>query len=278
MASKTVEIRFNAMIRSLRSVGCHLPVKVIPYNNEKFTLPDNCYWWEQPKLFEWLEGNISPNYHRKYSILTESNYQFVDPDIIFLSNPQDALSAHDGFITCCGQWHNPDNTVTQHSEKVFKDHSTNWPTLCFNGGQFACDQKLYDLDTLIHISENVEYRQTLINCETDQPPLNLLVLLSGVKVTNLTLPPFSMESTWSGDYQDNFLRFWTEKNKKPYLIHWAGDSMSLDRKIDQLFLRYLSDDEKKEIQLQTKLRINNLKKTKLKNLIKKKIKELIRTY
>ena len=72
MANKSVEIRFNAMVRSLRAVGCLLPVKVIPYNNEFFNLPHGCKWWKDEKLFKWIKNNQSPNFHKKYLILTES--------------------------------------------------------------------------------------------------------------------------------------------------------------------------------------------------------------
>ena len=269
MANKSVEIRFNAMVRSLRAVGCSLPVKVIPYNDELFNLPDGCKWWEDEKLFNWIKNNQSPNFHKKYLILTESNYQFVDPDIIFLKNPQEVLSEYDGFITSCGHWNNPENTVTKHSERIFKDYSTTWPSLCFNGGQFACDQKLYEIDSIIKISENNDYRETLIYCETDQPPLNLLVLLSGVKIKNLTLPPYSMASTWSGDYDNDYKRYWTTENKTPYLIHWAGDKNKLNKPIDKLFLDYLTPNEINSIN-------NNQVKENLLMKIKSIIKNLIR--
>lgn len=268
MANKSVEIRFNAMVRSLRAVGCTLPVAVIPYNDELFNLPDDCYWWKDQKLFRWIKNNNSPNFHKKYLILTESNYQFVDPDIIFLKNPQEVLCEHNGFITSCGHWHNPQHTVTIHSEKIFKNYSTTWPKLCFNGGQFACDQKLYDIDSIIKISENKDYRKTLIECEVDQPPLNLLVLISGVKIENLTLPPYSMASTWSGDYSNDYKRYWKTEDETPYLIHWAGNKSTHNKPIDKLFLNYLTSEEIKKIN-------NNQERQNIVRKIKTVIRKLI---
>jgi len=93
LANKKSEIRFSAMIRSLRATGCNLPVWVIPYNDEKFELPENCIWWEIPEILSWIsENNLFPGF-RKIQCLTTENYQFVDSDIIFFKKPKFSLSA-----------------------------------------------------------------------------------------------------------------------------------------------------------------------------------------
>ena len=57
-------------------VGCSLPVKVIPYNDDLFDLPDGCKWWKDEKLFN--------NYINKDSI--------PDPDLIIRTGGEYRLS------------------------------------------------------------------------------------------------------------------------------------------------------------------------------------------
>ena len=71
------------MVRSLRYVGCEIPVWVIPYNNNLFDLPDGCEWWEQSEISSWIRENNLPNLLKKYQVLTTENFQFVDTDVIF---------------------------------------------------------------------------------------------------------------------------------------------------------------------------------------------------
>ena len=54
-----------------------------------------------------------------------------------------------------------------------------------------------------------------------------------------------MESTWAGDYVDSdYERYWKEPERKPYLIHWAGEKMSPEHSVSDLFYQYLSPEEK----------------------------------
>ena len=76
--------------------------------------------------------------------------------------------------------------------------------------------------------------------------MNLLVRETGVGVTNLTLPPHNMESTWAGDYPGEFEHLWTDERRKPYLIHWAGPTLDWDRPINELFYSYLTRGERAE--------------------------------
>jgi len=79
----------------------------------------------------------------------------------------------------------------------------------------------------------------------DQLGINLLVFLSGISISNLTLQPFSMQSTWAGDYRDNYESYWSAVTK-PYIIHWAGCRMDTNRPIDAIMLGYLNTTERKE--------------------------------
>lgn len=247
LANHKTRLRLLAMIRSLRAAGSHLPVWVIPYDDDRFELPVDCIWWEDKRITGWLTGRHHAHHvMRKYQCLTECNYQFADADVIFLRNPEKVLQPHTGFITSCGHWHNPGHTTTKEVLAFFNQTTTVWQQKVFNSGQFACDKKLFNADELKTVSEDKNYCATCFDFKYhEQPGINLLVNLSGVEITNLTLQPYFMESTWAGDYPDSdFERFWKKENNKPYLIHWAGCSMNINRPIDKLFLNFLTDEEK----------------------------------
>jgi hypothetical protein len=179
-------------------------------------------------------------------------YQFVDTDVIFLADPRAVLAPHDGFVASCGQWRDPGNAVNATSVKFFQRRTRLWQKNVFNAGQFACDRPLYTPEELKRRATSPEYAGAcfkhpddpfLVN---DQTGLNLLVLASGVPVTNLNLPPSRMESTWAGDYPDGYEECWGNGNEKPYLIHWAGVPMLPRRPINDLFHQYLTREERAE--------------------------------
>lgn len=257
LSNNKTRLRLFAMIRSLRNVGCNLPVWVIPYDNDRFDLPTNCTWWEETKLTAWLNGHNARKVMRKYQCLLEENYQFVDSDVIFLRNPEEVLQPHNGFITSCCHWHNTGHTTSPELLNFFDATTTVWQQKVFNSGQYACDKILYDFDELKKVAEQPAYKPTCIDFKFhEQPGLNLLVNCTHVPVSNLTLQPYCMESTWAGDYNDeNYERFWIDENRKPYLLHWAGCQMNINRPVDKLFLEYLTVDERNEWDKQIQLRV-----------------------
>jgi hypothetical protein len=248
LANKKSELRFLAMVRSLRQTGCNLPVWVIPYDDNKFDLPENCIWWEMEDVILWLSTNNAHPMMRKYQCLLTTNYQYVDSDIVFLRNPEMALENFTGFITSCGHWHNPNHTYVDTTIKLYKAKSTTWQKSVFNAGQYACDIQLFDFNALKAIVEDQLHKEICLSFRTfDQVALNLLVHLSCVTVTNITMPPWNMESTWAGDYTDeDYARYWTNENKTPYIIHWAGCNMDTGRPINSLFTDVLTKGEKQE--------------------------------
>jgi hypothetical protein len=253
LANNNVKLRFLAMERSLRDTGCDLPLLVIPYNDNLFDLPKGSTWWEIPEMIQWLNREKSHPMMRKYQCLTIKNYQFVDSDVCFLRNPQNVLEPFSGFITSCGHWHNPGETYTQQSLDLMLMKTTAWQSKVFNAGQFACDQELYDTQSLITTAMQPEFVDTCVKFpHHEQPGLNMLVFSSGVKITNLTLPPVYMESTWAGDYPDKYEHYWTDSHRKPYLIHWAGTRMDIPRPMNQIFYNYLTASEKAEWDEQVK--------------------------
>lgn len=248
LANKNVRLRFLALERSLRAVGCDLPLWVIPYDETRFPLPQNSEWWEEPAVLNWLAHWRSHPMMRKYQCLTISNFQFVDTDIVFLRDPKRVLESLDGFITSCGHWHNPNETVTAEARSYLAKTSTVWQKSVFNAGQFACSEALFSIAQLKERAETPEFRSTCLTFPYhDQPGLNLLVSSTGVPIRNLTLPPFNMQSTWAGDYSDrDHVSYWKTEQETPYLIHWAGVAMNVPRPINEIFHAYLTNSERKE--------------------------------
>ena len=244
MANENVRLRFLAMERSLRSTGCDLPLWVIPYDQTRFDLPTNAIWWEVPDLRSFLSDNRAIKMMSKYQCLTTGNYQYADSDVIFLRNPAVVLAEEDGFITSCGHWGSPKTTYTPDSLKILRKISSCWQTRVFNAGQFACDRALYSFEQMREKWLDPRYASTFHTMLSDQPGMVLLVNLSGVRIYNLTLPPVSMESTWAGSYtDDDYARYWSDESRKPYLLHWAGCDVTVNRPVDQLFTGYLTEAE-----------------------------------
>lgn len=247
LANQKVRLRFLAMERSLRATGCQLPLLVIPYDDNLFELPQGSTWWEIPELTSWLKAEQAHPMMRKYQCLTLGNYQFVDADICFLRNPEEVLEPHSGFITSCGHWRDSTGVCTPASKRLMSHKTTLWQREVFNAGQFACDRPLWGIEELQTVAMQSDFVETCLQFPFhDQPGLNLLVFESGVEITNLTLPPIRMESTWAGDYPGDYETYWTDPQRKPYLIHWAGTPMDVPRPINQIFYNFLTPAEKAE--------------------------------
>ena len=257
LASAPVRLRLLAMIRSLRKTGCDLPVLVIPYGDDpssRFDLPAGCEWWEIPEVMAWVREIRAHPMVRKYQCFLVGNYQYVDSDVIFLRNPAEVLATETGFVASCGHWRDPEHTMTEQTEAIFRRHSTNWQSRIFNAGQFACDRPLFpNFAALRATVEDPAHAASCLSPITEQPGINLLRLVSGAPISNLTLPPVNMESTWAGDYTDaDFARYWSANQpgesdgREPYLIHWAGMRMDKELPIHELFYAQLSPAERTE--------------------------------
>ncbi len=285
MANRSVKLPFLAMERSLRATGCEVPLLVIPYNDALFALPKGSKWWKNDKLNYWLQSHKAQPVMRKYQCLTENSYQFVDSDVIFLKDPVKTLERHSGFITSCTHWHNPEQTYTEESFKLLLKLSTIWQCRIFNTGQFACDRTLYHFEQLKEIAESKDYCETCLHdLFHEQPGINMLVAASGVTVTNLTLPPIQMESTWAGDYVESYEPYWQKDNVKPYLIHWAGGvAAKSNLPINKLFENYLTAKELREwnVKKENRRRKEQTLKSKLSENIsrfKKSLRAFIKTW
>ena len=247
LANAPVRLRFLAMERSLRATGCDLPLLVIPYDDRQFELPANSTWWTTG-VRDWLLQERAHRMMFKYQCLTIDNYQYVDSDVVFLRDPTKVLADQEGFITSCGHWHNPAETITAESLPILQAKTTCWQRNIFNAGQFACDRALYTEEELKRTCHDSRYTATCLRFPFhDQPGLVLLANLTDVPIRNLTLTPTCMESTWAGDYvENNYEDLWRDEERKPYLLHWAGCAMWKPRSVDPLFTQYLTAAELKE--------------------------------
>lgn len=245
LANRRVGLRLISLVRSLRATGCDLPVRVIPYDDESGELPEGCTWWRNEPLLDWLRRERAHPMMRKYQCLLESGYQFVDADVVFLRDPREALANHAGFVVCCGQWRDIFHAVTPESRALFEDATTNWPALLFNAGQFACDRPLFGGLADLQAAAARHPGTCLHHPSHDQPGLNLLRLLSGVPLTNLTLPPTSLESSWAGDYRERGSLPLRTGPQAPYLLHWAGRPWH-ESPVQELFLQFLTAAERAE--------------------------------
>jgi hypothetical protein len=253
LANRPVRLQFLAMERSLRATGCDLPLLVIPFNDDLFELPKNATWWKMPEMISWLDTATKHPMIRKYQCLTLENYQFVDSDICFLRNPEQVLLPHSGFVTCCCEWRNTGQACVPESLSVMSKSTTVWQRHIFNAGQFACDKALYTVDQVKERAQ--EYPVScLLPPTNDQIGLNLLVFLSGIPITNLTMPPTEMESSWAIDYADEPQRYWSDPERKPYILHWAGLQVYDDRPVSSIFYSYLSASERAEFEEQNQQR------------------------
>jgi hypothetical protein len=248
MASRSVRLQFVAMERSLRAVGCDLPLWVIPYDDDLFDLPPNATWWRVPEVLAWVSAERLHPTMRKYQCLTVGEYHFFDADVILLSNPSDIVAPFEGLVSSCTEWNKPRYTYTPESAAFFYSKSSTWQQRVFSTGQFAIDRPLYTAQQLRQTAESAEFIEACIRYPLhEQPGLNQLVYATGILVTNLTLPPHNMESTWAGDYPGQYEHLWKDASRKPYLIHWAGPKALHDeRPISSIFRSFLTREERAE--------------------------------
>jgi hypothetical protein len=244
LASRKVKISFLVFERSLRAVGCDLPLLVIPHGNDRFELPSNAEWWDSQGFVSWLHQQKAHPMMAKYRCLTEANYAYFDTDICVLDDFRPILAPHTNFVVADTEWSKPWWTSTPESTATLSQKSSLWMLSLFNAGHFACDHALYSEAELQSVSE--KYRETCLEYRHhEQPGINLLVSLTNVEATNLCLPPHNMESTMAVDYPGEWEGIWS-RGHRPYFIHFAGNLIGPDIPISRLFYDFLSQAERKE--------------------------------
>jgi hypothetical protein len=255
LASSETRLDFTVMERSLRATGCDLPLQVIPYNDARFELPKNSCWLEAPEFYNWVERRCASPMMRKYLPLTMGNYQYCDSDLVFLEDPRTVLGDKEGFVVACTEWNKPQWTTCDESQAYLASKSSTWQQKVFCAGQYACDRPLHTRETLIAFAEQPANQAACLRFPLhDQPGTNLLVLSTDVPLTNLTLPPYRMESTMAIDYEGDYAHLWKMPGRKPYLMHYAGGRLDLDLPINELFFEFLTREERAEWEAQASVR------------------------
>lgn len=247
MASRGVRIQFLAFERSLRAVGCDLPLLVIPYSDDLFDLPPNAEWWHKEEFTSWLKQSHTHPAMAKYVCLTEANYAYFDTDICLIDDCRTTLAQQTEFVVADTELVKYGEASTPEVVEVLARKTSLWQLRLFNTGHFASDRPLYSLADLKSTCE--KYRETcLLSPHHEQPGLNLLALVSGVPITNLCLPPHNMESTMAIDYlfRDDWEETWRQ-GRRPYFIHYAGGRADSQFPISRIFFDYLKEPERAEL-------------------------------
>ena len=244
LANRKVKISFLVFERSLRAVGCDLPLLVIPYGNDRFELPSNAEWWDSQGFVSWLHQQKAHPMMAKYRCLTEANYAYFDTDICVLDDFRPILAPHTNFVVADTEWSKPEGATPTEAIAILSQKSSLWMLSLFNAGHFACDHALYSEAEIQSVSE--EYRKPCLEFpHHDQPGMNVLVSVSNIEVTNLCLPPYRMESTMATDYRGEWEGVWS-RGHRPYFMHYAGSALTPDNPISGLYYDFMSKAERAE--------------------------------
>ena len=247
LADKGAELQLRVFVRSLRKVGCRLPVLVIPCG-EKFELPPDCSWLGDSKLLGFLKSSSAHPLYCKYAALLQSNCAYFDTDIILLREPREWLESAppDAFVVADTEWAKNQWTYSDESLQFLSSLSSCWPLFTFNSGFFAFENALYEEDELINIIQSPEYRATCLERKVspiDQPAFNWLVLRKQRKIFNFNLPEQYMESTMIVDYGRSRPEAVLSRPSAPAFLHFAGPRFHEDLPLNELFTTFLTPSE-----------------------------------
>jgi hypothetical protein len=251
LANKSAELQVRVFVRSLRKVGCELPVWVIPFGERDFELPSGCRWIEDSKLLRFLRQNAAHPLYSKYSALLQNNCAYFDTDIILLREPRKWLleaAPPDSFAVADTEWAKNRWTYSADSLRFLATLSSCWPLFTFNSGFFAFENPFYEEDELIDVIQSPEYRSTCLERKAspiDQPAINWLVLRKRCKIFNFNLPEQYMESTMAGDYGTSPPETVLSRPAAPAFLHFAGPMFQEDLPIVTLFTSFLTAPERK---------------------------------
>ena len=166
LANKKAELQFQVFVRSLRDVGCNLPVWVIPFGKKDFEPPPGCQWIEDKdsKLLAFLRQNAAHPLYRKYMALLQNHCAYFDTDIILLREPQEWLRStpSDAFVVADTEWAKNRWTFSADSLRFLTALSSCWPLLTFNSGFFAFEEPLYEEEELLSVIQRPEFRSTCV--------------------------------------------------------------------------------------------------------------------
>ena len=251
LANKKAELQFQVFVRSLRDVGCNLPVWVIPFGKKDFEPPPGCQWIEDKdsKLLAFLRQNAAHPLYRKYMALLQNHCAYFDTDIILLREPQEWLRStpSDAFVVADTEWAKNRWTFSADSLRFLTALSSCWPLLTFNSGFFAFEETLYEEEELLSVIQRPEFRSTCVERKAspiDQPAINWLVLRKQRRIFNFNLPPQGMESTMAVDYGAAQPKKVLSNPAAPPFIHYAGPVFEAGLPVTELFVSYLTKSER----------------------------------
>jgi len=252
LANKKAELHLQVFVRSLRKVGCELPVWIIPFGEKDFEPPAGCRWIddENSKLLAFLRERSAHPLYSKYIALLQSNCCYFDTDIILLKEPQEWLKAapSDAFVVADTEWAKNRWTFSDDSLRFLASLSSCWPLLTFNSGFFAFEDPLYEEEELLSLIQEPEFRSTCLERKLspiDQPAINWLVLRKQRRIFNFNLPPQGMESTMAVDYGTRQPKAVLSNPAAPAFIHYAGPVFEVGLPVNELYVSYLTNGERR---------------------------------
>jgi hypothetical protein len=252
LANKNAELQLKVFLRSLRNVGCDLPVWIIPCGAKDFEPPSGCNWIKNSKLLAFLQKEAAHPLYWKYEALLQSECAYFDTDIVILRDPREWLRAApgDAFVVADTEWAKNRWTFSAESRRFLTSLSSRWPLLTFNSGFFAFEQPLYEEEELIALIQSPEMRATCLDRKSspiDQPAFNWLVLLKRLNIFNFNLPPQSMESTMVEDYDDPCdVDAIISDACAPGFLHYAGAPLVNRHCLTRLFTSYMTVEERRQ--------------------------------
>jgi hypothetical protein len=249
LANKSVELQISVFLRSLRKVGCELPVWVIPFREKDFDLPPGCYWIEDSKLLRFLNETGAHPLYNKYCALLQSNCAYFDTDIILLREPRKWLESAPShtFTVADTEWAKNRWTFSPDSLRFLATLSSCWQLFTFNTGFFVFEKPLYEEEELLEVIRSPEYRGTCLERRKppiDQPAINWLVLRKRAKIFNFNLPEQYMESTMAVDYGTSSPEAIVSRPAAPAFLHFAGPIFQENLPVVNLFTSFLTAPER----------------------------------
>ncbi len=252
LANKNAELQLRVFVRSLRNVGCDLPIWIIPCGVIDFKPPKDCTWIKDSKLLSFLREQGAHPLYCKYESLLQRQCAYFDTDIVVLRHPCEWLKAapSDSFAVADTEWAKNRWTFSPESRRFLTALSSRWPLLTFNSGFFAFEEPLYEEEELIATIQSPEMRSTCLDRKAspiDQPAFNWLVLLKRRNIFNFNLPEQNMESTMATDYEESSdSTAILSGPSAPAFLHYAGPAFEGAHFLTNLYTSYLTAAEKRE--------------------------------
>jgi hypothetical protein len=124
-------------------------------------------------------------------------------------------------------------------------------------GLLSFEEPLYEEEELLSLIQEPEYRSTCLERKLspiDQPAINWLVLRKQRRIFNFNLPPQGMESTMAVDYGARQPKSVLSNPAAPAFIHYAGPVFEVGLPVNELYVSYLTNGERRQWDAELKRR------------------------